>query len=361
MMQNNKHYLFSYGILQLKEVQIEVFGRILQGEKDKLPNYKLDKLKISDTEVLKKSGREFHPVAIKTNSPNDIVEGFIFEIQTPELYVADKLKGSDYKRVLATLSSGKQAWVYTAKNEKSLSTIAYNISQIRTRIENACKQSNRNPDEIKLLLATKTVSSDRITEAFKCGETLIAENKVQEIRQKFSDLSEYRFEQHFIGHLQTNKIKEILKYNVSCIQTIDRMELVEKLHNRLSLENKAMDILIQVNTSNEASKFGISPGDTLQFIQQVSKFNTLNIKGLMTIGLFSSDNDKVRECFKLLKSIQQEVIRNKIPNVEMKELSMGMSGDLEIAIEEGATIIRVGTAIFGQRQYPDSYYWNENA
>ncbi len=359
-MKNNQHLLFSYGTLQLEKVQIENYGRILKGEKDILSNYKLDKLQIADKEVLETSGNEFHPIAIRTGGPNDFIEGTVFEITETELEATDKYEVSDYIRVLETFLSGRQAWVYVAREEKPLATIANNISKIKARIENACKHSNRNPKDVKLLLATKTVGSERIKEAFSCGETLIAENKVQEVRQKFEKLSTSTFQQHFIGHLQTNKIKELLKYNIACIQTIDRIELAEKLHNRLALENKTIDILIQVNTSKESSKFGIPPDEAINFIKQVSKFNTLNIKGLMTIGLFSADADSVRECFRLLKSIQQKVAEMHLSNVEMKELSMGMSGDLEIAIEEGATIIRVGTAIFGERQYPDSFYWNEN-
>ncbi len=237
--------------------------------------------------------------------------------------------------------------------------IANNIATIKKRIENACMRSKRNPNDIKLLLATKTVDADRIKYAFKCGETLIAENKVQEVTAKFKNLVEFPHQQHFIGHLQSNKIKDILKYNITCIQSLDRISLAKALHNRLISENKVIDVLIQVNTSNEDSKFGVNPKQVLTFINQLSDFNTLKIKGLMTIGLFSSNLDRVRDCFRLLKSIQQEVIAAKIPNIEMQELSMGMSGDLEIAIEEGATIVRVGTAIFGKRQYPDSYYWNE--
>lgn len=359
-MKNNTHFLFSYGTLQLEKVQIENYGRILKGVKDNLPNYKLDKIKITDKEVLEKSGNEFHPIAIRTGGPNDFIEGTIFEITETELKATDKYEVSNYIRVLETFLSGRQAWVYVAREEKPLTTIANNISKIKSRMENACKHSNRNPKEVKLLLATKTVGSERIKEAFNCGETLIAENKVQEVKQKFEELSTSSFQQHFIGHLQTNKIKELLKYNISCIHTIDRIELAEKLHNRLTSENKTIDVLIQVNTSNETSKFGISPDEAINFIRQVSEFNTLKIKGLMTIGLFSADADRVRECFRLLRSIQQEVSEMHLPNVEMKELSMGMSGDLEIAIEEGATIIRVGTAIFGERQYPDSFYWNEN-
>jgi len=359
-MNNKKQNLFSYGTLQLEKVQIENYGRLLKGKKDTLLSYKLDKLKISDAEVLKKSGKEFHPIAIKTGSPNDLIEGIIFEITEEELIATDKYEVSDYKRVLETFVSGEQAWVYIAKSEKPFSTIYNNIKQIQNRISNACLKVDRNKDEIKLLLATKTVDCERIKEAFSCGVTLIAENKVQEIKQKFNCLQEFTHEQHFIGHLQTNKIKEILKYNISCIQTLDRIDLAEKLHNRLLQDNKTINVLIQVNTSNEVSKFGIQPGEAINFIKQIAAFETLKIKGLMTIGLFSSDYKKVRECFKRLKNIQQEVINAKIPNVEMTELSMGMSGDLEIAIEEGATIIRVGTAIFGKRQYPDSYYWNEN-
>ncbi|MDQ0782178.1 pyridoxal phosphate enzyme (YggS family) [Chryseobacterium sp. W4I1] len=146
---------------------------------------------------------------------------------------------------------------------------------------------------------------------------------------------------------------------MSCIQSLDRVELAEKLHQRLISEGKTIDVLIQVNTSDEESKFGVPPEDAIPLTRKVSEFSTLKIKGLMTIGLFSAETEKVRQCFKILKNLQQEIIRQNIPNVEMKELSMGMSGDLETAIEEGATIVRVGTAVFGARVYPDSYYWNE--
>src|SRR5690606_1955480 len=142
---------------------------------------------------------------------------------------------------------------------------------------------------------------------------------------------------------------------------MDRIELAEKLHQRLQQENKTIEVLIQVNTSGEESKFGIHPAQAIELVQQVARLDTLKIKGLMTIGLFSSETEKVRPCFRLLKNIQQQVIALNLHNVEMKELSMGMSGDLETAIEEGATIVRVGTAIFGQRIYPDSYYWNEHS
>ncbi|MBK6611247.1 MAG: YggS family pyridoxal phosphate-dependent enzyme [Sphingobacteriales bacterium] len=238
--------------------------------------------------------------------------------------------------------------------------IIANINQINNRIELACQKSGRNRSEVKLLLATKTVSPQNIKIALNAGQTLIAENKVQELKDKFEALKETPHTTHFIGHLQTNKIKDVLKCNVSCIQSLDRIDLAEKLHQRLQFENKTIEVLIQVNTSNEKSKFGASPDRVIELVKQVAQFETLKIKGLMTIGLFSAETEKVRACFKLLKNIQQQIIALNIPSVIMEELSMGMSGDLEIAIEEQATIIRVGTAIFGARVYPDSYYWNEN-
>ncbi|SMO67872.1 hypothetical protein SAMN06265171_104351 [Chryseobacterium rhizoplanae] len=237
--------------------------------------------------------------------------------------------------------------------------ILHNLTIINNRIKNACEQSGRNTDEVKLLLATKTVSAERIKVALEHGQTLIAENKVQELKEKYDDLKDIPHDNHFIGHLQTNKIKDILRYDVTCVQSLDRLELAEKLHQRLLAENKTMNVLIQVNTSNEESKFGIDPSEAVELTRKVSGFSTLKIKGLMTIGLFSAETEKVRACFKMLKNLQQEIIHEHIPNVEMKELSMGMSGDLETAIEEGATIVRVGTAVFGARIYPDSYYWNE--
>ncbi|HIC8754765.1 YggS family pyridoxal phosphate-dependent enzyme [Elizabethkingia anophelis] len=238
--------------------------------------------------------------------------------------------------------------------------IINNLQNTLQRIETACIRSNRSPDEVRLLLATKTVPVNRIKQALVAGSTLIAENKVQELKEKYDDLKEIPHTNHFIGHLQTNKIKDILKYDVSCIQSLDRIDLAEKLQQRLEAEGRTIDVLIQINTSGEESKFGIHPEKALELVKQVSELSALKIKGLMTIGLFSAETEKVRTCFRLLKELQQQIISHNIPGVEMNELSMGMSGDLETAVEEGATIVRVGTAIFGQRIYPDNYYWNEN-
>ncbi|MGG5207979.1 YggS family pyridoxal phosphate-dependent enzyme [Chryseobacterium sp. MIQD13] len=237
--------------------------------------------------------------------------------------------------------------------------IPHNLEVINARIRKACEKAGRNTDEVRLLLATKTVSAERIKTALENGQTLIAENKVQELKEKYEDLKDTPHENHFIGHLQTNKIKDILKYDVVCVQSIDRLDLAEKLHQRLLQEGKTIDVLIQVNTSNEESKFGVHPDQAVELTKKVSEFSTIKIKGLMTIGLFSAETEKVRSCFKILKNLQQEIIRLNIPNVKMNELSMGMSEDLETAIEEGSTIVRVGTAVFGARVYTDSYYWDE--
>lgn len=239
-----------------------------------------------------------------------------------------------------------------------METIAQNLNLLHKRIEDACKKAQRNSEDVRLLLATKTVDTDRINFALEQGESLIGENKVQELKQKCTAIVELNPEVHFIGHLQSNKIKEVLKW-VSCIESIDRLSIAEKLSRRLKLEKKEVDVYIQVNTSLEESKFGVAPEKAIELVKQVAQFPNIHIKGLMTIGLLSSESVEVRKCFKLLKKLQGDIKMLHIPNVEMKELSMGMSGDLEIAIEEGATIVRVGTAIFGERVYPDSYYWNE--
>lgn len=238
--------------------------------------------------------------------------------------------------------------------------IKFNLQKIQDRIALACKKSGRSSDTVQLLLATKTVSADRIQAALQSGHQIIAENKVQELKEKYDALKHIPHSNHFIGHLQSNKVKELIKYGVSCVHSIDRFEVAEKLDQRLALAGKDIDVLVQVNTSDEESKFGIAPEEAEQLIRQISKLEHLHIKGLMTIGLFSSSEEKVRACFKRLRKVQTEIKDLKIANVEMTELSMGMSGDLEIAIEEGATIIRVGTAVFGQRATPDSDYWNEH-
>lgn len=226
--------------------------------------------------------------------------------------------------------------------------IKANLEAVHSRIDSACKKCGRDPKTVKLLMAVKTVEPERILQAMGCGEYLIGENKVQELEEKYEAISSVKHETHFIGHLQTNKIKQVIKY-VDCIETIDSFELAEKLNKKLSDIGRTMDILIQVNTSYEESKHGCKPDEAVELSEKIANLKNLRIKGLMTIGVFSENEEKVRSCFKLLQEIRRGIISKENKNISMDIMSMGMTGDMEIAIEEGSTLIRVGTAIFGRR------------
>src|SRR5690606_4208417 len=244
------------------------------------------------------------------------------------------------------------------KIEMAENIIKHNLKSIQDRMNKACEQSGRELSEVKLLLATKTVSAEKIQLAIDEGYHLLGENKVMEAQEKYEILKNENCQWHIIGHLQTNKIKYALKF-ADVIQSVDRMKLASKIQNRCEYDQRGINIFIQVNTSYEESKFGIAPEKAIEFIKQVSEFPRLHIKGLMTIGLLSSKDEKVRDCFKLLKEIQLKAQELQLENASFDELSMGMSNDLELAIEEGSTMVRVGTAVFGERPFPDSYYWNE--
>ena len=225
------------------------------------------------------------------------------------------------------------------------------IDELRIQINTVAEHVGRNPESIKLIAVTKTRTSEIIDSALKSGIEFIGENKVQEAEQKLPLLKEKYREFHFVGHLQSNKISKLMKLNPALIHSIDKFSTAEKLNYFLSKTKKMQDILIQVNTSEEQSKFGIKPNETLDFIKKISSLSNLKIKGLMTIGIFSDNKKKIRKCFQILKELFEKIKAEKLPNVEMKYLSMGMTNDFEIAIQEGANIIRIGTAIFGTRNY----------
>ncbi|MBE8726866.1 YggS family pyridoxal phosphate-dependent enzyme [Flavobacterium hungaricum] len=237
--------------------------------------------------------------------------------------------------------------------------IVTNLKAVHERIENACRISGRNPADVQLLLATKTVPAADIRTAIEAGEILIGENKMQELRDKNEVLGQLPVERHFIGHLQTNKVKDVLKY-ANCIQSLDRLILADELQKQLQIQNRKLDVFIQVNTSYEESKFGLSPENVLDFIQKIKNYPTLNIKGLMTIGLLDVEKEKMRPSLRLLKTIRDEIYAAKIEGLNNLKLSMGMSQDLEIAIEEGSNMVRVGTSIFGNR-FLGKEIWNENS
>lgn len=230
---------------------------------------------------------------------------------------------------------------------------------IKSEIAELAQKSGRSADSVKLMLVSKTVPVERILKAIELGHKLYGENKVQELSEKLPLLAEKNVEFHFIGHLQSNKVKRCLEL-ATMIHSVDRMSLAIELNQQLQKTHSTMDILIQVNTSQEESKFGVHPEEAIKLVESVAKLSQLRIKGLMTLAKFSSNEDEVRPCFQLLKKLSDQLKDKNIPGVEMKELSMGMSSDYKIAIEEGATIVRVGTAIFGKRDTPDSYYWPED-
>lgn len=230
---------------------------------------------------------------------------------------------------------------------------------IKSEIAELALKSGRSADSVKLMLVSKTVPVERILKTVELGHKLYGENKVQELSDKVPRLAEENIEFHFIGHLQSNKVKRCLEL-ATMIHSVDRISIAQELSGQLVKMNKEMDILIQVNTSHEESKFGVQPDEVMDLVEAVAKLPNLRIKGLMTLAKFSSEENEVRPCFKMLKQLSNQIESKNIPTVEMKELSMGMSSDYRIAIEEGATIVRVGTAIFGKRDTPDSYYWPED-
>jgi len=226
-----------------------------------------------------------------------------------------------------------------------MDAIIQNIQEIQARITIACQRCGRQPQDVQLMLVTKTVPASVIAFALQAGYQLIGENKVQEALPKFEALRQYSAAWHLIGTLQTNKIKDALQF-ASCIQSLDRLKLAEKLHTQLEKENRTLPVYLEVNVSGELSKQGVAPTELLNFAKAVAQFPTLKIVGLMTIGALTPDTNLIRHGFKTLAHLRETLLQ---AGIAANELSMGMSGDMEIAIEEGATLIRVGTAIFGER------------
>lgn len=230
-----------------------------------------------------------------------------------------------------------------------------NLEKLHQRIHNACVKVNRVAQEIRLIPVTKTKSADIIQMAIESGVHHVGENKVQELISKAEQLQDKNLEWILIGHLQSNKVKKIIQY-IQEFHALDSIKLAGKLDKELKCIDKKLDVFIQVNTSNEASKYGISPKQLTDFLGEMQQFAQLNVVGLMTLALHTQQEQQIRQCFQLLKKLLDES-RTRYPN--LSRLSMGMSGDFEIAIEEGATDIRVGQAIFGHRTLPDEYYWPE--
>ncbi|WP_454675649.1 YggS family pyridoxal phosphate-dependent enzyme [Achromobacter pestifer] len=232
-------------------------------------------------------------------------------------------------------------------------TMAGRLAQIQQRIAAACVRAGRAPDSVVLLPVSKTFDVDAIREAMALGLTRFGENKTQEIRQKAAALAGQGLQWVLIGHLQTNKSKDAAR-DATEVQSLDRADLAEALHRRLQNEGRTLDVLVQVKTSTEPSKFGMAPEDVPAFLRRIAaEFPTLRVKGLMTLAVNSPDPDAVRACFRALRELRDRLRAEDIAGISLDRLSMGMSGDFELAIEEGSTEVRIGTAIFGARTYPD--------
>lgn len=234
--------------------------------------------------------------------------------------------------------------------------IRQRCDEVRRRIAQACARAGRAPEEVRLLPVTKTVAAERLREAFAAGLSEFGENKIQEADAKAERLADLPVTWSIIGHLQTNKAKQVARFARE-FQALDSLRLAEALEHRLQSAGRGLDVLVQVNTSDEASKFGLAPEAVADFLRALPAYSALRVRGLMTLAVFDPDTVRVRACFRRLRALRDRLRDTAPPTVALDELSMGMSGDFEIAVEEGATVVRVGQAIFGARPLPDSHYW----
>lgn len=223
------------------------------------------------------------------------------------------------------------------------------IHIVKERIKKAALSCGRSPEDIKLIAVSKTKPADVVRQAVNAGLTVFGENYIQEARDKIKTISSNNLSWHFIGHLQSNKAKYAVKL-FDLIHTVDSLKLAKELNKQAEKIDKVQDILIQVNTGMEISKSGIEEKDAMDLARSISGLKNIKVKGLMTIPPFFNAPDKVLPFFKDLRNLQGKIQEENIPDIQMDELSMGMTGDFEAAIQEGATFIRVGTAIFGERQ-----------
>ncbi|WP_305804859.1 YggS family pyridoxal phosphate-dependent enzyme [Stenotrophomonas sp. YIM B06876] len=232
-----------------------------------------------------------------------------------------------------------------------------NLAVINARIAAACHRVDRSADQIRLLPVSKTIDEAHIRLSYAAGCRFLGENKVQEAYQKWEamqDLGDLRWS--VIGHLQTNKAKRVARF-ADEFQALDSLRVAEALDRHLQHEGRSLDVLVQVNTSGEASKYGLPPAEVAGFLQELPAFSALRVRGLMTLALLSADSGRVRQCFIRLRQLRDQLRQQAPAAIGLDQLSMGMSGDFEIAIEEGATVVRVGQAIYGARATPDSLYW----
>lgn len=226
-------------------------------------------------------------------------------------------------------------------------TIAERIAHIQLRINAAAETAGRDTSSLRLVAVSKTRPATDVVEAFAAGQTVFGENYVQEFTAKSVEVKE-PVEWHFIGHLQSNKVKYIAGL-VTLIHSVDRLSLAQEISRQWGRLGRCCDILLQVNISGEPSKSGTTETEALQLVRAMALLPHIRVRGLMTMPPFFDDPEAARPFFAALRALSQTIAAENIPGVVMEELSMGMSGDFEAAIQEGATLVRVGTSIFGQR------------
>ncbi len=229
----------------------------------------------------------------------------------------------------------------------NLDVIRYNLESVRSRIHTAAVKAGRDSENIRVIAVSKTVGAESIKAAYRCGITNFGENRVQELCGK-TDILDIKCDWHLIGHLQTNKVKYIID-RVRMIHSLDSLELAREIDRRAEKAGKKMDVLVQVNVAGEDTKFGIDPSNVHSFVRDASNLGNIRVKGLMTIAPIAADPEDVRWVFAGLRKLLIDMRKENIDNVDMDYLSMGMSNDFEVAIEEGADMVRIGTALFGKR------------
>lgn len=235
-----------------------------------------------------------------------------------------------------------------------MTSIAANLQEIEQRIAAAAARVGRDSSEIRLLPVSKTKPPESVVEAHAAGYRRFGENKVQEAQNKWEALREITdIEWAVIGHLQSNKAKYVARF-ASEFQALDSLKVASELDKRLQQEGRRLEVLIQVNSSDEDQKFGLPPQKVVDFARQLKPFDALEVRGLMTLALFTDDTSRIAQCFTVMRQVQQEL--RDATGQRWDELSMGMSGDFELAIEHGATCVRVGQAIFGNRLDPNAYW-----
>ena len=224
-----------------------------------------------------------------------------------------------------------------------------NLDHVRKLVDEACERSGRDASEVTIVAVSKTKPEEAIMELYEAGHRDFGENYIQELRKKHDDLpKDIRW--HMIGHLQRNKVKYIAEY-IHLIHSVDSYALAETIDKEAAKHNRIIPILIEVNVGGEESKFGVTPEETTALVEQISHLPNIRIEGLMTSAPYVEDPEEDRECFANLRDLSVDIGSKKIDNVKVNALSMGMSNDYIVAVEEGSTMVRVGTSIFGARDY----------